>query len=574
MNELPWIKSYPPDIRWDAEIHTMPVYGLLDAAAAHRPDSYALEFNEKKISYRELQDLVDRAAKGLQQLGVGPGVHVGLYLPNTPHYVIAFFAILKAGGTVVNYSPLDAEQVLAHKIDDSATDIIVTLDWISLYPLMDRLRGHARLRHLVIGNLGEMSASSDTTQATLRAARQLSEVAWGEACSSFEQLIDNDGRYRPVPISDLDETIAVLQYTGGTTGMPKGAMLTHANLGAACSQAMLNTGGADGLQYGEERFLGVLPLFHIYALTFNMLLAIRIAARLILHTRFEVERAIKEITEKKVTVLFGVPTMYTAINGFADIVNFDLSTLKLCSSGGAPLPIEVHERFQQLSGRALKEGWGMTEVCGVGTATPQAAEARVGTCGIPLCGVTIRFLSVDDPASYVAYGERGEVCIAGPNVMKGYWKNPDATAATMTADGFLRTGDVGYMDQDGYLHIVDRIKDMILCSGFNVYPRNIEEAIYKHPSVAEVIVIGIHDEYRGEAPKAFIKLKDDAAAFTLDELKIFLKNALGKHEMLQAMEIRDALPKTAVGKLSKKELYEEEKGALAPSVAAGATQFA
>lgn len=565
MQDFPWIRSYPPGVSWDAEIDVMPVYRMLDAAAERAPHRRAIEFLGKGMTYAQLQDHVNRAARGLQLLGVQPGMKVGLYLPNTPHYVIAFFAVLKAGATVVNYSPLDAERVLEHKIDDSDTDIVITLDLQSLYPLMERLLSKTRLKALVVGNMGEMSASPDATQSALREEGQLSEVAWDARRLRFAQLLDNDGQCAVVEPADLHEAVAVLQYTGGTTGLPKGAMLTHANLSAGCSQAMLNLCSPQGLAFGAETFLVVLPLFHIYALTFNLLLGIRLAARLVLHARFDVAAAVRDLAERQVTVFFGVPTMFTAINGFSRVEQYDFSSLKFSNSGGAPLPVEVHERFERLTGCKLQEGWGMTEVCGVGTNTPMQRAHKIGSCGAPMCGVTLRFVSVDDPGRAVSYGEQGEICIAGPNVMKGYWKNPEATSASMTADGFLRTGDVGYMDEDGFLWIVDRIKDMILCSGYNVYPRMIEEAIYKHPSVAEVIVIGIPDAYRGQAPKAFIRLKEGAPLFSLDEIKSFLKSHIGKHEMIQALEFRDALPKTAVGKLSRKDLQDEEKSRTAPA---------
>lgn len=565
MQDFPWIRSYPPGVSWDAEIQVMPVYRMLDEAAEHAPHRQAIEFLGKGMTYMQLRDHVNRAARGLQLLGVQPGMKVGLYLPNTPHYVIAFFAILKAGATVVNYSPLDAERVLAHKIDDSETDILITLDLQSLYPLMERLLGKTRLKALVVGNMAEMSATPHATQSALREEGQLSEVTWDARRIRFAQLLDNDGHCAVMTPADLHEATAVLQYTGGTTGLPKGAMLTHANLSAGCSQAMLNLCGPKGLAFAEETFLVVLPLFHIYALTFNLLLGIRLAARLVLHARFDVESAVRDLAERQVTVFFGVPTMFTAINGFPRVEQYDFSSLKFSNSGGAPLPVEVHERFEQLTGCKLQEGWGMTEVCGVGTNTPMQRAHKIGSCGVPMCGVTLRFVSVDDPSQAVPYGQQGEICIAGPNIMKGYWKNPEATAASMTHDGFLRTGDVGYMDEDGFLWIVDRIKDMILCSGYNVYPRMIEEAVHKHPSVAEVIVIGIPDAYRGQAPKAFVRLKEGASPFSLEELKTFLKSHIGKHEMIQALEFRDALPKTAVGKLSRKDLQDEEKNRTTPA---------
>ncbi|WP_328804868.1 long-chain-fatty-acid--CoA ligase [Noviherbaspirillum galbum] len=563
--DLPWIKSYPPGIPWNAKIDMLPVHHLLDDAAARAPDRHAIEFQGKAYTYAQLHECVQRFAAGLQSLGVGPGIKVGLYLPNSPHYAIAFFAVLKAGGTVVNYSPLDAGAVLAHKIADSETDIIVTLDLESLYPLMNKLLGSTRLKTLVVGNMGEVSGAPDKVQAELRSQGQLCDVAWDAQRIAFASLLDNDGLCAPVAPIDLHDTIAVLQYTGGTTGLPKGAMLSHGNLSAGCSQAVQNLSGGTGLQDGRETFLAVLPLFHIYALTFNLLLGVRLAATLVLHARFDPAAAIRDLAEKRVTVFFGVPTMFTAINMFPGVEGNDFSSLKLSNSGGAPLPVEVHERYEALTGCKLQEGWGMTEICGVGTNTPMQRRHKIGSCGVPLPGITIRFISVDDPGKPVAYGRQGEICIAGPNVMTGYWKKPEATAEAMTPDGFLRTGDVGYMDDDGFMWIVDRIKDMILCSGYNVYPRNIEEAIYKHPSVAEVLVVGVPDAYRGEAPKAFITLKQGAPSFTLDELKGFLKDSLGKHEMVQALEFRVSLPKTAVGKLSRKELQDEEKRRVASS---------
>jgi long-chain acyl-CoA synthetase len=555
----PWLKSYPDGVRWDAPLSTSPVPQLLDDAAARWPDNTALDFMGRKTSYRELLQLVDRAAKGFQQLGVKPGVHVGLYLPNTPHYVISFFAVLKAGGTVVNYSPLDAEKVLAHKVEDSETDIMVTLDLAVLYPQMADLLGRSRLKKLIVGDLAEMTAQPDPVRAHMQKGGLLAEVRQDDHHMRFAALLENDGAFQSYPVTDPDATIAVLQYTGGTTGLPKGAMLSHANLTTACSQIHAVTSGEPKvLEEGKERVMAVLPLFHIYALTVNMLFGLRMGAELVLHTRFDLDAVIKDLAEKKITVFPGVPTMYTAIINHPEIGKFDLSALKFCGSGGAPLPVEVNQQFQRLTGCSLAEGWGMTETSPTGTFTPVYGKQKVGSCGLPTVGVTLKFVSVDDPSVEVPLGERGEMCIKGPNVMKGYWKKPEATAASMTPDGFFRTGDVAYMDEDGFVTIVDRTKDMILCGGYNVYPRNVEEAIYEHPSVAEVSVIGVEDSYRGQSPKAFITLKQGAPSFTLDELKNFLKRRLGKHEMVQAMEIRDQLPKTPVGKLSKKELYEEE----------------
>ena len=337
-------------------------------------------------------------------------------------------------------------------------------------------------------------------------------------------------------------------------------MLTHTNLTAATSQCIETTHtDPPTLDEGKERVLAVLPPFHIYALTVNMLLGIQIGAELVLHTRFDVDAVVKDLTEKKITAFPGVPTMFVAVLNHPGAAKADLSSLKWCNSGGAPLPLEVQRSFEKLTGCRLAEGWGMTETSPTGTFTPVTNEARAGSCGVPSPGITIKFLDTADNTTYVPLGRSGELCIKGPNVMKGYWKKPDATAEIMTPDGFMRTGDVGYMDEDGYIYIVDRTKDMLLCGGFNVYPRVLEEAVYKHPSVEQVTVIGIKDEYRGQSPKAFVKLKAGAASFTLKELQEFLKDRLGKHEMVQALEIRDSLPLTPAGKISKKELYDEEE---------------
>lgn len=556
----PWTKCYPSGMRWDAELPTRPLQQILDEAVTQWPDRPAIEFMGQVISYREFGEAVDHAAKGLQALGVKPGVHVGLYLPNTPHYPIAFFAILKAGGTVVNYSPLDAERVLAHKIEDSRTDFLVTLDLVTLYPQMARLIGNSRLKKLIVGSLTDYGAARDAVRAHLQGAGQLAAVPTDDRHMSFAQLLDNDGRYQPHVVRSVDDEIVVLQYTGGTTGLPKGAMLTHANLSSACAQYLESTGGDPPiLDHGVERVLAVLPLFHIYALSVNMMLGIRLGALLVLHTRFDLDAVMHDLAAKKITVFPGVPTMFTAIINHPKARETDLRSLKFCGSGGAPLPVEVEQRFFELTGCHLNEGWGMTETSPTGTFTPARGMRKAGSCGMPLPGIHFKLMSLDDPSKEVAIGEPGELCIKGPNVMKGYWNNEAATAASMTPDGYFKSGDVAKMDADGFFYIVDRTKDMLLCGGYNVYPRVIEEAMYEHPDIAEVCVIGIPDEYRGQSPKAFIKLKEGASGFTLDELKLFLKDRLGKHEMVGAMEIRSELPKTAVGKLSKKDLVDEEE---------------
>ncbi|HEY1779098.1 MAG TPA: long-chain fatty acid--CoA ligase [Roseiarcus sp.] len=558
MTIQPWVKSYPPNVRSNAPLDLSSVQSVLENAAKRFGAQPAIDFMGKRITYAELDALANRAAAGFQKLGVKPGVQVGLYLPNTPHYVVAFFGVLKAGGTVVNYSPLDALRTLELKVNDSETDVLVTLDLASLYPQAEKLLASTRLKTLVIGEFAEMTPTPGPVKAQMAAGKMLSEVTYDHAHVAFRDLIDNDGRYQRHPVGRLDE-LAVIQYTGGTTGSPKGAMLTHANLTAACSlYTEVMTRGEEGMRVGEERFLCILPLFHIYSLTVVMLLGFRLGAELVLHPRFDPAAALKDIVEKKITVYMGVPTMHVALLSVPGVETMDFSSLRLCGSGGAPLPVAVQERFESIVGCQLNEGWGMTETAPVGTFNPREGARRRGSCGLPYPGTDMKFIDVANPEREVKLGERGEICVKGPNIMKGYWKKPEATANAMTADGFFRTGDVGVMDEDGFVYIVDRTKDMLLCGGFNVYPRNIEEAIYQHPSVEEVSVIGIPDDYRGETPKAFVKLKAGAAPLMLDEMKAFLKDRLGKHEMISAMEIRDELPKTPVGKISKKDLREYE----------------
>jgi long-chain acyl-CoA synthetase len=312
----------------------------------------------------------------------------------------------------------------------------------------------------------------------------------------------------------------------------------------------------------------VLPLFHIYSLTVNLLLGLRLGALLVLHARFDLDTVMNELGAKQITVFAGVPTMFTAMVNHTKVSTFDLRSLKFCGSGGAPLPAEIEHRFFELTGCHLNEGWGMTETSPTGTFTPARGRRKDGSCGMPLPGIRLKFEALGQPGQTAASGEPGEMCIAGPNVMRGYWKNEDATTASFTTDRYFRTGDIAYMDADGFVFIVDRCKDMLLCGGFNVYPRLIEDAIYHHPSVAEVCVIGVPDAYRGQSPKAFVTLKQGAAPFTIDELKYFLKSHLGKHEMVQELEIRAELPKTPIGKLSKKDLVADEERKRAVAMAA------
>ncbi len=547
-----WEKSYPPGVSWDAQLPPpVPLESLLETAANQWPERIAIDFYDRTFTFRELHDLAARAAKGLQALGVGPGVHVGLHLPNTPHFVIAFFAVLMAGGRVVNFSPLSAPRELKYQIADAETTVMVTLGLPMLYPQIAALKGTAKFETLVVCSIADFLPAPIAQMFGPAAER----VGGAGREIEFAALIANDGALERRRRGPLKDEVAVLQYTGGTTGQPKGAMLTHANF---C--AVLNIYSYwNGLGPDEEpqKVLAVLPLFHIFGLSFVMLLAVATGSQMVLHIRFDPDRVLADIARKKITAFPAVPTMYTALVNHPKVKEFDLSSVSTWGSGGAPLPLEVQQRFEALTGLCPKEGYGLTEVAPLGTLQIKDAPVRQGSVGVPAPHTILDVVDLATGTKVLSAGEKGEVCFRGPQVMKGYWKKPEETADAFRG-GRFHTGDIGYLDQDGFLTLVDRKKDMILSGGFNVFPRNIEEAIYEHPGVAEVTVIGIPDAYRGQSAKAFIALKPGHAPFAIDELKAFLADKLAKYEMPTEMEIRASLPKTPVGKLSKKELVAEE----------------
>ncbi len=544
MDEAPWIRQYPQGIPAMPKLSGTSASDMLAESARRWPDRPALTYEGQTLDYRTLDALVSRVAAGLQQFGVGPGIHVGLFVPNSPLYVLSFFGVLRAGGTVVNYSPLDALRTLEHKIADSQTDLMIAADSEAFHAPMVGLLETTRLHTLIIGSPGTPGDRADLP-------------VEGPGIRAFSELLNTpDTLLAAAPVTDLS-AIAVLQYTGGTTGLPKGAMLSQGNLSAATDQ--LQTALRTTLEPGSERIMAVLPPFHIYAIMVNMMLGIRLGAQLYLHGQFDPERVLADIERHRITVFPAVPTMLSALLAHPRLADYDLRSLKLCNSGGAPLPVELQQQFQRAAGCSVKEGWGMTETTTVGTFTPAGMISPPGACGVPVPGVRLKIIALDGSNAEQAYGEPGELCIAGPNVLQGYWNRPDATEESMTPDGYFRTGDIAWISDEGFVYIIDRAKDMIICSGYNVYPRNIEEAIYEHPDVEEVLVIGIADSYRGQTPKAFVKLRSGAEPLSLADLKEFLKPRLGKHEMVHALELRDALPRTPVGKLSKKELYAGEQ---------------
>ena len=538
----------------EIQIPIKPIYFLLDEAVASRGQSPAIDFLGRQWSYRELGELVDKAAAGFRAMGVKRDVRVGLHLPNTPYYIICYFAILKAGGTVVNYNPLYVERELAQQIKDSDTSIMVTMDLDALYSKLSPLLGKGSLQKLVVCKMTEILSPTKSLLFKLFKRKDLAKVAQDACIIGFEKLITL-GTIQPPAKIDPKTEIAVLQYTGGTTGVPKGAVLTHGNITANIEQLTMLIGGSD---HSDERMMCALPFFHVFGMTVALGIGVSCGAELILLPRFEVDQVLKTVLKKRPTMFPGVPTVYIALNRAikAHGGKMKLDSIRYCISGGAPLPHEVQQEFMGLTGCKLVEGYGLSEASPVVTCNPFDGENREGSIGLPLAGTVVEFRSLDDPRKQVKPGERGEVCVRGPQVMAGYWRKPDATKEVMI-DGALRTGDVGYADPDGYIHIVDRVKDLIICSGYNVYPRVIEDALYSHSAVAEAVVIGVPDAYRGQSPKAFVKIKD-GEKLTVAMLKTHLGTLISKIEMPNEIEFRTELPRTLIGKFSKKALLEEE----------------
>ena len=550
----PWLNQYPTGVAWDTPIPVAPAYELLDTAVKKFADRPFIDFYDKKLTYREGGNLVNRLAAGLQKMGVQKGDRIGLFLPNCTYAVIAYFAILKAGAIVVNLNPLYVDREIVHHLSDAGLKTVFTLDMPMMLDKFDAVFGRTQLERIIVCPLADILPFPKNLLYPFVKRKDVAKWKTDDRHIGFKDVLASDGSTPlPVAINPLSD-LAVLQYTGGTTGIAKGAMLTHANIFANAEQSARWFTTA---KEGREKMLGVIPLFHVFAMTVVMNIAIRLGSEIILLPKFELNEVMKTITRKRPTMFPAVPTIYSAIINYPKLADFDVSSIRLCFSGGAPLPVEVKQKFEKLTGCTLIEGYGLSETSPVATGNPIVGENRTGSIGLPIPGTYISIRSLEDPNVEMPIGERGEVCIKGPQVMAGYWNKPEETAKVMLAGGYLRTGDVGIMDADGYTAIVDRIKDMIICSGFNVYPRNVEEAIYLHPAVAEVIVAGVPDEYRGQTVKAYIVLKS-GMELTEADLAVFLKDKLSPIERPKLYEFRTSLPKTMVGKLSRKAILEEE----------------
>lgn len=556
-SDYAWLSTVPEGIDWHTPIPVRPLYALIDDAVESHPDLVCTNFLGRKLTYKQIGEKVNEAAAALQKLGVKKGTRVGLFLPNAPTYVIYYFGVLKAGGIVVNFNPLYTIDELTFQVQDSGVELIVTLDLKLLCDKLETLISDGVLPRALVASFPALLPGTKAALFKLFKSRDLARPMASPVSDKLvveADVIEPGSVPEPVEIAP-EKDLAVLQYTGGTTGTPKGAMLTHYNIYANTEQVAR---WAPHLVSGKERFLGVLPFFHVFAMTVVMNFAIRKASTMIILPRFELMATLKLIQQTKPTVMPAVPTLFNAILNCPQVSKYDLSSLQFCISGGAPLPLTVKHRFEELTGCGVFEGYGLSEASPVVTCNAVEGPVREGSIGLPLPLTVVSLRDLEDPSREVPQGEKGEVCVSGPQVMPGYWQRPEETKNVFTEDGFLRTGDVARMDPDGMFSIEDRIKDLIICSGYNVYPRQIEEAIYTFDKVAEVTVIGIPDDYRGEAPKAFIKLKDGQSS-TAEEVLAHLEKKISKIELPAEIEFRDELPKTMIGKLSKKELREAEE---------------
>ncbi|MFC0103162.1 long-chain-fatty-acid--CoA ligase [Sphingopyxis terrae] len=549
-----WSTDYRHPAAWDQSFAPLSLPAMLADSVARRGEAPMLDFMGRRFSYAEVADGVARVARGLQQRGIGKGSRVGLFLPNVPHYVAAYYGALAAGATVVNFSPLYTVAELEAQVEDSGTDTLFTISASALLPTALAVLEGSSLKRLVVGSIAGGLPAAKSILYRLFRRKETAAVPDDPRIIRFSALTDNDARPDPVAI-DPEGDVALIQYTGGTTGTPKGAMLTHQNLTANARQV----NAIDPDRDADDRILGVLPFFHVFANTCVLNRTVLNGGMIAMLPRFDAKQALQTITRTKATALPGVPTMYQALLDHPDLAGTDFSSLRVCISGGAPMPAELREKFVAATGAALVEGYGLTESAGVVATNPYDGPVKAGTIGQPIPATHIRLLDKEYPNRDAPAGEPGELAVKGPQIMRGYWNRPDADQDSFTADGWLRTGDVATIDADGYIRIVDRLKDMISVGGFKVYPSEIEHKLYQHPAVKEAIVLGVPDPYRGEHPKAFVTL-EEGYDISGDALAAWLNPQLGKHERVSAVEVRDHLPKTMIGKLDRKALRAEAEG--------------
>ena len=556
-----WRTAYNHPGKWDDVFPPASMVELFEASAAAHPHAPLLDFMGRKYSYAETLDGANRVACGLKALGYGRGDRIGLFLPNVPHYVAAYYGILMLGATAVNFSPLYSVEELSAQVADSGTKLLFTLSASALLPTALKVLEASALERLVVGSVaGALPPAKSLFYRWFR-AKEVAPRPHDPRILAFSKLIANPGSCDRVTI-DPERDLALIQYTGGTTGTPKGAMLTHQNLSANARQvARLDP----EMGKTHDRILGVLPFFHVFANTCVLNRTVLTGGEIVMLPRFNAKQTLAELRRTHPRSLPGVPTMYQALLDAPGMKPSDFASLRYCVSGGAPLPAQLKEEWERITGARVIEGYGLSESSGVVSTNPYDGPNKPGTIGQPLAGTRVRLVDKEDPTRPPPPGEPGEIVVSGPQIMKGYWNRPEADAEVFVDDPFgeaqgghwLRTGDVGTIDADGYIRIVDRLKDMIAVGGFKVFPSQIEAVLYRHPAVKEALVIGLPDAYHGELPHAYVVLDGDAAPISGTELSLWLNAQLGKHERVSEVVVRESLPKTMIGKLSRKDLLAE-----------------
>lgn len=549
----PWLRHYPKEIPHEITIEEKPLYDYLQQAAAEFPTNTAINFLGKNLSYTELYDQSLKLANYLQSLGLQKDDRVSIMLPNCPQAVIAYYGVLLAGGIVVQTNPLYMERELEYQLKDSQSTFIVTLDL--LYPRVSKMKALTSIKHIIVTEIKDYLPFPKNLLYPFVQKKQKKLVVKIEHQGDthlFKKIMELTQPVVDLPDSNPAEDIALLQYTGGTTGFPKGAMLTHKNIIAntkMCSAWMYKS------RRGKESMLGIVPLFHVYGMTTLLNLSVMQGYKMILLPKFDATETLKTIQKLKPTLFPGAPTIYIALLNHPDIKRYDLSSIDCCISGSAPLPVDVQERFEEVTGGLLIEGYGLTEASPVTHANFFWDKRKARSIGVPWPNTDSAILSYES-GGIAEVNELGEIIVRGPQVMKGYWNKKEETEATFK-DDWLLTGDVGYMDEEGYFYIVDRKKDVIIAGGFNIYPREIEEVLYEHEKVQEVVVAGVPDPYRGETVKAYIVLKNNENA-TTEEFNEYARQHLAAYKVPHIYEFREELPKTAVGKILRRVLIEEE----------------
>jgi long-chain acyl-CoA synthetase len=552
----PWLKFYDKGVPETIDYPSFALWELVRNGADKYPNNIVTDFLGHKMTYSQLWDSVQRFAHSLQALGIKKGDRVAIMLPNCPQFLISFFGAHLAGALVIAINPIYSPRELAHVLKDSGAETLVVIDL--KFPAFREVAADSHVKRTIVTGIQDYLPFPKNLLFPFKAKKEGTWVDVKPAPSIFffKHLLK---KYGPTPAKvDINpaEDVAMLLYTGGTTGFPKAAMLTHRNLGV---NAIQNSAWTPGVEHGKEVFGCVLPFFHSYGLSAALNWGLHMGGKLILFPKFSAADVVKAIQDHKITLLPGVPTMYVAINNYPDIKKYDLSSIKCCMSGGAPLPVEVKHQFESITGGKLLEGYGLSESSPVLAGNVFNGKLREGSIGLPISDTDI--IIMDEEGKQVPTGEVGEIWAAGPQIMKGYWNRPEDTAKSLrefAGKTWLVTGDMARMDEEGFFYIVDRKKDLILVGGFNVFPREVEEVLYEHPKVKEVVVAGIPDKFHGEYVKAFIILHDGQEV-SEKEIQDFCKERMAPYKVPKKVEFRAELPKTIIGKILRRELLEEEK---------------